>query len=171
MPSPASERTPLLRSTPQRRQNGSVIAGDEVTAAEVAQQGEGAAPQFPGLGSRASDSRDESIASRSHSATRQETEDLVKFEENGKLQGVGVWRFRCVFGGILLGYFVRTSDDPLQALFYCRFANCTLLHRLPCLTLHSWPQVTQSSHPTFMHQTLHPGCRLPFCLHLPRFSL
>lgn len=34
--------------------------------------------------------------------------DLVRFKENGLLEGVSKWRFRCVFGGIVLSYFVST---------------------------------------------------------------
>lgn len=118
MPLPASERTPLLRSVSQCQQNATDIAGDEVTAAEVAQQGQGAAPQFPVVGNDQSNSHGQSFASVSHSATEQETEESAKFEQDGKLQGVGVWRFRCVFGGILLGYFVCPSDFLLTSLPY-----------------------------------------------------
>ncbi|KAJ5021017.1 major facilitator superfamily domain-containing protein [Bipolaris maydis] len=104
MPLPASERTPLLRSVSQRQQNAIDIAGDEVTAAE-----------FPAVGNDQSNSHGQSFASVSHSATGQETEELAKFEQDGKLQGVGVWRFRCVFGGILLGYFIAMFDSTLMA--------------------------------------------------------
>ena len=109
MPSPVSERTPLLRSASQDRENSHVIAGDEVIAAEVVRQGEGAVPQLPDSGDNESTLHDQAGATGSNPAQIQETEDLVKFEENGKLQGVGVWRFRCVFGGILLGYFVSSA--------------------------------------------------------------
>ncbi|EUC50705.1 hypothetical protein COCMIDRAFT_80984 [Bipolaris oryzae ATCC 44560] len=115
MPLPASERTPLLRSVSQRQQNATDIARDEVTAAEVAQQGQGAAPQFPVVENDQSNSHGDAIASVSHSAAGQETEELAKFEQDGKLQGVGVWRFRCVFGGILLGYFIAMFDSTLMA--------------------------------------------------------
>jgi hypothetical protein len=47
MTSRSSERTPLLRSVSPNPQNGSAVTEDEVTAAEVAQQGEGGALQFP----------------------------------------------------------------------------------------------------------------------------
>jgi hypothetical protein len=94
MTSHSSERTPLLRSVSPNPQNGSAVTENEVTAAEVAQQGEGGAPQFP-----------KSTPNHDLAATP-ETETLVRFQENGKLEGVGVWKFRCVFGGILLGYFV-----------------------------------------------------------------
>ena len=115
MSRPVSERTPLLRSTSQNHKGTPAFTQPEVTAAEVAQQGEGAAPQFPE--SRKSRSRsqdgvdgDDDDDDDDDATTISEAGDLVKFEENGKLQGVGIWRFRCVFGGILLGYFVRPSD-------------------------------------------------------------
>jgi hypothetical protein len=94
MTSRSSERTPLLRSVSPNPQNGSAVTEDEVTAAEVAQQGEGGALQFP------------KSTPVDDPTSRQETDALVRFQENGKLEGVGVWKFRCVFGGILLGYFV-----------------------------------------------------------------
>lgn len=104
MPSPASERTPLLRASSQNDQNGSSINADEVRAAEVAQQGEGAAPQFPETGK--SYSNGQSVVTDEDVATTQDEQKLVRFQKNGKLEGVGVWKFRCVFGGIVLGYFV-----------------------------------------------------------------
>jgi hypothetical protein len=103
MTSLSSERTPLLRSVSPNPQNGSAVAENEITAAEVAQQGEGGAPQFPGTGKNPPDD---------DLASTQATENLVKFQENGKLEGVGVWKFRCVFGGILLGYFVSHLEGP-----------------------------------------------------------
>lgn len=116
MPSPTSERTPLLRAEPQNHQNASAIADNEVTASEVAQQGQGAAPQFTESGKSRTGSRGQVVAPDDGSTPTQETEDLVKFQKNGKLEGVGVWRFRCVFGGILMGYFVRRTRYILHAL-------------------------------------------------------
>jgi hypothetical protein len=107
MPTSLSERTPLLRSVSPNPQNGSAVAEDEVTAAEVVQQGEGGAPQFPEVGKSTPDA---------DLASRPDTENLVKFQENGKLEGVGVWTFRCVFGGILLGYFVSHLKGHHQVL-------------------------------------------------------
>lgn len=106
MPSPASERTPLLRAPSQSHENDSSIGADEVRAAEVAQQGEGAAPQFPETRKSRSFSNGQSVAPDENAATTQEEQKLVRFQKNGKLEGVGVWKFRCVFGGIVLGYFV-----------------------------------------------------------------
>ncbi|KAA8627638.1 multidrug resistance protein fnx1 [Pyrenophora tritici-repentis] len=115
MPSPASERTPLLRASSQDDQNGSSINADEVRAAEVAQQGEGAAPQFPETGKSKSYSNGQSILSDEDAATTQDEQKLVRFQKNGKLEGVGVWKFRCVFGGIVLGYFIAMFDSTLMA--------------------------------------------------------
>jgi hypothetical protein len=106
MPAHVSERTPLLRSSG----NGSAVTEDEITAAEVVQQGEGGAPQFPEPGKSKSHSHGQLAGPGDGSASKPATENLVNFQENGKLEGVGVWKFRFVFGGILLGYFVRLSD-------------------------------------------------------------
>ena len=115
MSRPASERTPLLHSASQNHPNTSAITENDVTAAEVAQQGEGAAPQVPQSGKSRGYSDDASDVLGDGDLATSPEEDLVKFQENGKLHGIGIWRFRCVFGGILLGYFVRPRDSPLQA--------------------------------------------------------
>ncbi|KAE8859868.1 hypothetical protein PTNB29_07099 [Pyrenophora teres f. teres] len=113
MPSPASERTPLLRASSQNDQNSSSINADEVRAAEVAQQGEGAALQFPETGK--SYTNGQSVVTDEDVATTQDEQKLVRFQKNGKLEGVGVWKFRCVFGGIVLGYFIAMFDSTLMA--------------------------------------------------------
>ena len=105
MPSPISERTPLLRSVSPKPQDDSSVTEDEVTATEVAQQGESGAPQFPELGNCGDQSHGQSIVPDDGPGAG----NLVKFQENGKLEGVGVWKFRFVFGGILLGYFVSLT--------------------------------------------------------------
>lgn len=104
----ASERTPLLRRITERNEDVSPIEDADVLAAEVAQQGEGGAPAFPEL--RKSRSRSYShgqlVVPSDEDGARPENERLVKFQENGLIEGVSKWRFRCIFGGILLGYFV-----------------------------------------------------------------
>jgi hypothetical protein len=105
MPSFISERTPLLRSVSPKPQDGSAVTEDEVTAAAVAQQGEGGAPQFPELGNHRDQPHGQSVGPVEDPGT----ENFVKFQKNGKLEGVGVWNFRLVFGGILLGYFVSLT--------------------------------------------------------------
>ncbi|KAH6614001.1 major facilitator superfamily domain-containing protein [Boeremia exigua] len=44
-----------------------------------------------------------------------QTPHLVRFQRNGLLEGVPTWRFRCVFGGILVGYFIAMFDSTLMA--------------------------------------------------------
>jgi hypothetical protein len=105
MPSPAragatsatgpSERTPLLASPGLRQEEPVPISEDDVLASEVLGEGGQEVPQFPELGK---------------SISRTEAEHLVKFQKNGLLEGVPTWRFRCVFGGILMGYFVSQMD-------------------------------------------------------------
>lgn len=41
--------------------------------------------------------------------------DLIRFQANGKLEGIETWRFNCVIAGILLGYFVAMFDSTLMA--------------------------------------------------------
>ena len=105
MPSPAhaegpattpSERTPLLASpSPGLRQADPVpIQEQDVVAAQEVGEGAQEVPQFPELG-------------KSISTT--EAEHLVKFQKNGLLEGEPTWRFRCVFGGILMGYLVSLT--------------------------------------------------------------
>lgn len=101
----ASERTPLLRRITERNEDGSVVDDVDVLAAEVAEQGEGGAPQFPDSGKSRRDSHGQLVSA--DEAVSSTEEYLVRFQENGLIEGVGKGRFRCVFGGILLGYFVR----------------------------------------------------------------
>ena len=102
MPSSPSERTPLLRSASANHP----VTEDAITTAEVAQQGQGAAPQFPTSQKARSGSLTESVNPGDVPPTTDQTDSLTKFQKNGKLEGVGEWKFRFVFGGILLGYFV-----------------------------------------------------------------
>jgi hypothetical protein len=77
-------------------------------AAEVAQQGEGGPPAFPEV--RKSRSRSYSHGQLVVPDNEDEAIDerLTNFQENGLLEGVSKWKFRCVFGGIVMGYFVRS---------------------------------------------------------------
>jgi hypothetical protein len=108
-PRRASERTPLLRRITERNdEDVSPMEDAHALAAEVAQQGEGGPPAFPEL--RKSRSRSYShgqlVVPDNEDAI---DEPLTKFQENGLLEGVSKWKFRCVFGGIVMGYFVRRS--------------------------------------------------------------
>lgn len=97
-----SEQTPLLRSTSGHRDNGTVGSVNAVTVAGKIHQDEGAASAFPHPRSaRESDSE---------ATDEVDAKDLVRFKKNGKLEGVGDWQFRCVFGGIVLGYLVSQIE-------------------------------------------------------------
>ncbi|KAH8639863.1 MFS general substrate transporter [Alternaria alternata] len=122
MSSSASERTPLLRSdSANHRDDSHLITDNAITTAEVAEQGEGAAPQFPASDTRKNSLRAPSLKPNDDGPDiAHEAESLVKFQKDGKLEGVGVWKFRLVFGGILLGYFVSSGkiamfDSTLMA--------------------------------------------------------
>ncbi|KAH6862246.1 major facilitator superfamily domain-containing protein [Alternaria alternata] len=117
MSSSASERTPLLRSdSANHRDDSHLITDNAITTAEVAEQGEGAAPQFPASDTRKNSLRAPSLKPNDDGPDiAHEAESLVKFQKDGKLEGVGVWKFRLVFGGILLGYFIAMFDSTLMA--------------------------------------------------------
>ncbi|CAN9192530.1 unnamed protein product [Alternaria sp. RS040] len=117
MSSCASERTPLLRSdSANHRDDSHLITDNAITIAEVAEQGEGAAPQFPASENRKNSLRAPSLKPNVDGPDiAHEAESLVKFQKDGKLEGVGVWKFRLVFGGILLGYFIAMFDSTLMA--------------------------------------------------------
>ena len=90
-----SERTPLLASPELRQEEPVPISEEDVLASEEIGEGGQEVPQFPELGK---------------SISRTEAEHLVRFQKNGLLEGVPTWRFRCIFGGILMGYFVSQMD-------------------------------------------------------------
>jgi hypothetical protein len=84
-----SERTPLLE--PATSQHQGAINNEDVQAAQEVGEGGLEVPQFPEL--------NKTISSA-------EAEHVVRFQKNGLLEGVPTWRFRCIFGGIVMGYFV-----------------------------------------------------------------
>lgn len=105
MPTPAravmtdyrpSETTPLLApASPDLRQEDPVpILEEDVAASQQTGVGGQDVAQLPDLGK---------------SISRTEAEHLVRFQKNGLLEGVPAWRFRCVFGGIVMGYFVSQA--------------------------------------------------------------
>ncbi|KAJ4990259.1 major facilitator superfamily transporter [Stagonosporopsis vannaccii] len=108
MPSPAragsssapSETTPLLASRGLSQEDPVPIQEEDVLAAQEVGEGGQEVPQFPELGK---------------SISRAEAEHLVRFQKNGLLEGVPTWRFRCVFGGIVVGYFIAMFDSTLMA--------------------------------------------------------
>jgi hypothetical protein len=108
-PRRASERTPLLRRITERNdEDVSPMEDADVLAAEVAQQGEGGAPAFPEARKSRSRSYSHGQLVVPDNEDARLDEQLTKFQENGLLEGVSKWKFRCVFGGILMGYFVRS---------------------------------------------------------------
>jgi hypothetical protein len=87
-----SERTPLLEPAASQHQGaGATIDDEDIQAAQEVGEGGLEVPQFPELG--------KTIPSA-------EAEHVVRFQKNGLLEGVPTWRFRCIFGGIVMGYFV-----------------------------------------------------------------
>ncbi|KAH7088989.1 major facilitator superfamily domain-containing protein [Paraphoma chrysanthemicola] len=112
----ASERTPLLRRITERNEDVSPIEDADILAAEVAQQGESGAPVFPELGKTRSRSYSHGqLVVPDDDGARSDHEHLVSFQENGLIEGVSKWRFRCVFGGIVMGYFIAMFDSTLMA--------------------------------------------------------
>jgi hypothetical protein len=110
-----SERTPLLRRITERNEDVSPVEDADILAAEVAQQGEGGAPTFPEL--RKSRSRSYShgqLVVPDDEGASADPERLVKFQDNGLIEGVSKWKFRFVFGGILMGYFVSLHLNFVQ---------------------------------------------------------
>jgi hypothetical protein len=101
----SSERTPLL-AAPLHQVDPIPIQDEAVH--ETGEDGQ-EVPQLPELGKTLS---------------RTEAEHLVRFQKNGLLEGVPTWRFRCVFGGILMGYFVGHISQQLNS----RFADNTGRH-------------------------------------------
>lgn len=104
-----SEHTPLLRSRPACQE-------DSNQSAEVAAQGEGGSPHSPELGKNPGYPHGQLVPDHDP-ASSPELENLVRFQENGILEGVGKWKFRFVFGGILLGYFVSRVLSYLLILY------------------------------------------------------
>ena len=102
----ASERTPLLRpKSSDRHHHKSAIHEDDIQAAEVVGEGALEAPRF-GLGKTRSYSHSHWLAPDEDSAARPEPDDPHEFGEDGLLAGITRTKFRFIFGGILLGYFV-----------------------------------------------------------------
>ena len=110
-----SERTPLLsyNGPGDYAGNDSAVQLDEddIQAAKVARQGDHESGQFPDLRKRRSYSHSHWLAPDEDAAGRPEPEDIAQFQENGLISGVSRTKFRCIFGGILLGYFVSFAAE------------------------------------------------------------
>ncbi|KAF2873328.1 major facilitator superfamily domain-containing protein [Massariosphaeria phaeospora] len=114
-----SERTPLLHSSSS---NGgdhppdeSAVDAEDVVSAGVIGEGALEAPKYPDLERPRSYSHSHWLAPDEDSASRPEPENIAQFQENGLLGGMSKARFRCIFGGIVLGYFVAMFDSTLMA--------------------------------------------------------
>jgi hypothetical protein len=117
----SSERTPLLsyNGPGDYAGNDSAIQLDEddIQAAKVAGQGGLEPGQFPEFGTRRSYSHSHWLAPDEDANGRPEPEEAAQFQENGLLSGVSRTKFRCIFGGILLGYFVSLLPLPRSTQF------------------------------------------------------
>jgi hypothetical protein len=108
-----SEQTPLLSSASNGRarspENGSATGDDNVHAIGDSIQGPLEPPIFPELGKPRSYSHSHWLAPDEDSNTIPELGNPPHFQENGLLAGLSKARFRLVYGGILLGYFVSAN--------------------------------------------------------------
>ncbi|KAI8942490.1 hypothetical protein NX059_000555 [Plenodomus lindquistii] len=110
----ASEQTPLLQSASEQRDNGTIVT-TEGTAAEVAAHREDGLPRYP-INGKSNGHSDERPAAPDSDITKTiDPKELVRFKKNGKLEGVSDWQFRCVFGGIVVGYLITMFDSTLMA--------------------------------------------------------
>lgn len=101
----ASERTPLLRPKSPDQQNESAVFEDDIQNAEVA-QGALTAPQFPELGKQRSYSSSHWLSPEQEPSSEQPDEPGL-FGQDGLLAGLSRTKFRCIIGGVFMGYFVR----------------------------------------------------------------
>ncbi|KAF2645416.1 MFS general substrate transporter [Massarina eburnea CBS 473.64] len=111
-----SERTPLLQSiSSESHGDDSAIAEDDIQTTEVVGEGALEAPIFPELGKPRSYSHSHWLGPDEDSASRPEPEELANFGEDGLLTGIGKTKFRLIFGGVLMGYFIAMFDSTLMA--------------------------------------------------------
>jgi hypothetical protein len=117
----ASERTPLLsyNGPGDYAGNDSAVQLDEddIQAAKVDGRGGLEPGQLPDLGKGMSHSHSPWLAPDEDATGRPEPEDVARFQENGLISGVSRTKFRCIFGGILLGYFVGSVEEVNQDFF------------------------------------------------------
>jgi len=101
-----SERTPLLRPTPSNQQYESAVYEDDIQDAQVAGEGVLSGPQFPALGKQRSYSSSHWLAPEQDPDSNPQPNDAAQFGEDGLLSGLERTRFRCIIGGVFMGYFV-----------------------------------------------------------------
>ncbi|KAJ4301381.1 hypothetical protein N0V90_003473 [Kalmusia sp. IMI 367209] len=119
----ASERTPLLRPSSAERHTESAIYDDDIQDAEVA-QGALTAPQFPGLGKQRSYSSSHWLAPE-QDVSQDQPDDPSAFGEDGLLAGLSRTRFRCIIGGVFMGYFSIGSFIAARA--FCGLGAAAVL--------------------------------------------
>jgi hypothetical protein len=99
-----SERTPLLQSTSDQSStpaNEPAIDENDVQVSEVVGQG----ALGPGISHESG-----KTPSHGNADARREPETTARFAENGLLEGISKTKFRLIYGGILLGYFVSCQS-------------------------------------------------------------
>ncbi|KAF1964014.1 MFS general substrate transporter [Bimuria novae-zelandiae CBS 107.79] len=109
----ASERTPLLRPNSSDRQHETAVYEDDIQDAQTT-QGALTAPQFPELGKQRSYSSSHWLAPDQEPASEQPDEP-GQFGEDGLLAGLSRKKFRCIIGGVFMGYFIAMFDSTLMA--------------------------------------------------------
>jgi hypothetical protein len=105
-----SERTPLLppqsNGATSSSENEAPVSDEEIHTIADAVQGPLEPPLFQGRGKRRSYSHSHWLAPDEDSNAIPDQESPPQFQENGLLVGLSRTKFRLVYGGILLGYFV-----------------------------------------------------------------
>jgi hypothetical protein len=107
-----SERAPLLQSISDQSSTPAIkpaIDENDVRVSEVVGQG--------ALGPEIShESR--KTPSHGNADARREPETTASFAENGLLEGISKTKFRLIYGGILLGYFVSCQSRKIPQCAY-----------------------------------------------------
>lgn len=123
----SSERTPLLsyNGPGDYAGNDSAVQLDQddidIQALTVTGQGGLEPGQFPTLGKRRTSSHSHWLAPDEAANGRLEPGNIAQFQDNGLISGVSRSKFRCIFGGILLGYFVSPLllTSLIRDLYQC----------------------------------------------------
>ena len=97
-----SEQTPLLRPTSPERPS---------------QQSQDELLSFPGLAKRPSYTNSHWLAPAEDASGTSRDEAPAQFQENGLLSGVSRTRFRFIYAGILLGYFVSDLVSTYPGMY------------------------------------------------------
>lgn len=109
----ASERTPLL--SPSSLPRDSAVDDNDIAATESVGQGALEPGTFPELNRPRSYSHSHWLAPDDDANCRPEPENSQGFGDHGLLTGLTRTKFRFIFGGIVLGYFIAMFDSTLMA--------------------------------------------------------